>query len=55
MPRTTSPVLRVDGLDARPLRLVEPDSGDPVAILGYPGNDSLSAAAGKDRARPARS
>ena len=40
-------VLRVDGLGARPLRLVDPDSGDPVAILGYPGNDSLTAAAGR--------
>ena len=40
-------VLRVDGLGARPLRLVEPDSGDPVAILGYPGNASLSSAPGR--------
>jgi S1-C subfamily serine protease len=40
-------VLRVDGLGARPLRLVEPDSGDPVAILGYPGNSSLSATPGR--------
>lgn len=40
-------VLRVGGLGARPLRLVEPDSGDPVAILGYPGNGSLTSAPGR--------
>jgi S1-C subfamily serine protease len=40
-------VLRVVGLGARPLRLVNPQEGTPVAILGYPGNGSLTAAAGR--------
>jgi S1-C subfamily serine protease len=40
-------VLRVRGLAARPLRLVEPDSGDPVAILGYPENGPFRASAGR--------
>jgi S1-C subfamily serine protease len=40
-------VLRARGLDARPLRLVEPDVGNPVAILGYPENGPFTAAAGR--------
>jgi S1-C subfamily serine protease len=40
-------VLRVRGLAARPLRLVEPDRGDPVAILGYPENGPFAAGAGR--------
>lgn len=40
-------VLHVPGLDARPLRLVDPQPGASVAILGYPGNGSLTAAAGR--------
>jgi S1-C subfamily serine protease len=40
-------VLRVRGLRARPLRLVEPGTGDPVAILGYPENGPFSASPGR--------
>ena len=40
-------VLRVDGLPARPLTLVEPRRGDAVAILGYPGDGSFTATAGR--------
>jgi S1-C subfamily serine protease len=40
-------VLRVNGLGARPLRLVEPHSGDPVVILGYPENGPLTSAPGR--------
>jgi S1-C subfamily serine protease len=40
-------VLRVDGLPAQPLRLGEPDAGEPVAILGYPEDGPLSATAGR--------
>jgi len=40
-------VLRVAGLHARPLRLVDPRSGAPVAILGFPGTSSLSAVPGR--------
>jgi len=40
-------VLRVRGLRARPLRLVEPDSGDSVAILGYPENGPFRASPGR--------
>jgi S1-C subfamily serine protease len=40
-------VLRVPGLDARPLPLVNPKEGASVAILGYPGNGALTAAAGR--------
>lgn len=40
-------VLRVPGLRARPLRLVDPDSGNPVAILGYPENGPFDASAGR--------
>jgi S1-C subfamily serine protease len=40
-------VLRVAGLSARPLRLVDPVSGTPVAIVGYPGNGPLDAVAGR--------
>ena len=36
-------VLRVGGLGARPLRLVEPDSGDSVAVLGYPESGPFTA------------
>jgi S1-C subfamily serine protease len=42
-------ILRVRGLGARPLRLVEPDSGDPVAILGYPENGPFTASPGRIR------
>ena len=40
-------ILRVPGLGARPLRLVEPDSGEPVAILGYPENGPFAASPGR--------
>lgn len=40
-------ILRVPGLDATPLRLVEPRSGASVAIVGYPLNGPLDATAGR--------
>jgi S1-C subfamily serine protease len=40
-------VLRVGGLQARPLRLVEPDVGEAVAILGYPENGPFRATPGR--------
>jgi S1-C subfamily serine protease len=35
-------VLRVPGLDGRPLPLAEPERGVAVALIGYPGNGPLS-------------
>jgi S1-C subfamily serine protease len=40
-------VLRVPGLDARPLRLVDAKAGAPVAIVGYPLNGPLNATAAR--------
>jgi S1-C subfamily serine protease len=40
-------VLRVDGLDARPLPLVDPRPGAAVAVLGYPENGPFSATPGR--------
>jgi S1-C subfamily serine protease len=40
-------ILRVPGLDAAPLRLVDPRPGAPVAIVGYPLNGPLAATAGR--------
>ena len=40
-------VLRVPGLVARPLRLVDPRPGAPIAIVGYPLNGPLHASAGR--------
>lgn len=40
-------VLRVPGLDARPLRLGDGRSGEAVAILGYPEGGPLTAVAGR--------
>jgi S1-C subfamily serine protease len=40
-------VLRVPGLKADPLRLVDPDPGKAVAIVGYPLNGPLEATAGR--------
>jgi S1-C subfamily serine protease len=40
-------VLEVPGLDARPLRLVDPKAGAAVAIVGYPLNGPLNASAGR--------
>ena len=40
-------VLRVPGLAARPLPLVDPHAGDAVAILGYPENGPFDARPGR--------
>jgi S1-C subfamily serine protease len=40
-------VLRVPGLDARPLPTVEPVAGHAVAILGYPENGEFTATPGR--------
>jgi uncharacterized membrane protein required for colicin V production len=40
-------VLRVPGLAARPLPLVDPHPGDPVAFLGYPENGPFDARPGR--------
>ena len=40
-------VLRVPGLEARALPIVDPRSGDSVAILGYPENGPFDARAGR--------
>ena len=40
-------VLRVSGLDAQPLRLVEPDPGTAVAVIGYPENGPLTSTPGR--------
>jgi len=40
-------VLRVPGLDARPLRLVDPRPGASIAIAGYPLNGPFTAGAGR--------
>jgi S1-C subfamily serine protease len=40
-------VLRVPGLSAAPLRLVDPTPGTSVAIVGFPLNGPLSASAGR--------
>jgi S1-C subfamily serine protease len=40
-------VLRVRGLRARPLALVDPTSGEAVAIVGYPGNGPLTSTPGR--------
>ena len=40
-------VLRVPGLGARPLPLVDPHPGDPVAILGYPEDGPFDARPGR--------
>ena len=40
-------ILRVPGLEARPLAIADPRPGDPVAILGYPENGPLDARAGR--------
>ncbi len=46
-PHNDIAVLRVPGLDAPPLRLVEPVKGRAVAILGYPENGPFTATAGR--------
>jgi S1-C subfamily serine protease len=40
-------VLRVPGLNGKPLRLVDPSRGVPVAIVGYPENGPLTRVAGR--------
>jgi S1-C subfamily serine protease len=40
-------VLRVTGLSARPLRLVDPKYGTAVAIVGYPENGPFDAVPGR--------
>ncbi|MFL5960875.1 MAG: CvpA family protein [Gaiellaceae bacterium] len=40
-------VLRVSGIDVKPLRLAEPHPGTEVAILGYPLDRGLTAIAGR--------
>jgi S1-C subfamily serine protease len=40
-------VLRVPGLAAKPLPLIDPHSGDPIAILGYPENGPFDARPGR--------
>lgn len=40
-------VLRVKGLPGRPLTMKEPERGDPVALLGYPGNGPLTLIPGR--------
>ena len=46
-PRNDVAVLRVPGLTAPPLRLVNPTQGSSVAILGYPESGSFTAAPGR--------
>jgi S1-C subfamily serine protease len=46
-PRNDIAVLRVAGLDAPPLRLVDPVEGRAVAILGYPENGPFTATPGR--------
>ena len=46
-PRNDVAVLRVAGLDARPLQAVDPVEGQAVAILGYPENGSFTAVPGR--------
>jgi S1-C subfamily serine protease len=46
-PRNDVAVLRVPGLQGKPLRLVDPEQGTPVAILGYPGSGAFAAAPGR--------
>ena len=46
-PRNDVAVLDVDGLEARPLALVDPVEGSAVAILGYPENGPFTATPGR--------
>jgi S1-C subfamily serine protease len=46
-PRNDVAVLRVPGLGARPLRLVDPRPGASVALVGYPENGALDAVPGR--------
>jgi S1-C subfamily serine protease len=46
-PKNDVAILHVPGLEVLPLRLVDPKEGAAVAILGYPENGPLTAAAGR--------
>ena len=46
-PKNDLAVLRVPGLDGRPLRLAEPASGAAVALVGYPENGPLTRTPGR--------
>jgi len=46
-PRNDVAVLRVPGLDAKPLAFVNPKPGTPVALVGYPSNGPLTAEPGR--------
>jgi len=46
-PHNDVAVLRVDGLDAPPLALKDPQPGAAIAIVGYPLNSPLEASAGR--------
>jgi uncharacterized membrane protein required for colicin V production len=46
-PKNDVALLRVDGLEAPPLRIVDPKPGTAVALLGYPGNGALDAEPGR--------
>ena len=46
-PRNDLAILRVPGLDGRPLPLAEPGEGQAVAILGFPENGPFTATAGR--------
>ena len=46
-PHNDVAVLRVDNLDAPPLRLKDPHPGAAIAIVGYPLNGPLEASAGR--------
>jgi S1-C subfamily serine protease len=45
-PKNDIAILRVRGLRARPLATSDPDSGERVAVLGYPGNGPFNATPG---------
>ena len=46
-PRNDVAVLRVDGVQVRPLQLAQPDDGAAVAIVGYPENGPLTSTPGR--------
>ncbi|MFN2627116.1 MAG: MarP family serine protease [Gaiellaceae bacterium] len=46
-PKNDVAVIRVDGLEVRPLPLADPRPGSPVAIVGYPNNGPLKATPGR--------
>ncbi len=46
-PKNDLAVLRVPGLEGRPLRLADPERGAPVALVGYPENGPLTSTPGR--------